>query len=72
MYAKNIKPSAKRDENVTRSRQIFSIKLIIVGDVSINMTVVEQPEHMIDMVIILSVNFCPCKIKYQVKNLCAQ
>ena len=29
----------------------------------------EQPDHMIDMVIILSVNFCTCKIRYQVKNL---
>ena len=29
----------------------------------------EQPDHMIDIVIIFSVNFCPCKIRYQVKNL---
>ena len=29
----------------------------------------DQPDHMIDMVIILSVNFCPCKIRYQVNNL---
>ena len=29
----------------------------------------EQPDHMIDMVIFLSVNFFPCKIKYQVENL---
>ena len=29
----------------------------------------EQPDHMIDMVIIMSGNFCPCKERYQVKNL---
>ena len=29
----------------------------------------DQPDHMIDMVIFLSVKFYPCKIKYQVKNL---
>ena len=29
----------------------------------------EQPNHMIDMVIILSVNFCLFKIRDQVKNL---
>ena len=28
----------------------------------------EQPDHMIDMLIILSVNFCLCRIIYQVKN----
>ena len=29
----------------------------------------DQPDHMIDMVISLSVHFCPCKIRYQVKSL---
>ena len=29
----------------------------------------DQPNHMIDMVIILSVKFCACKIRYRVKNL---
>ena len=29
----------------------------------------EQLDHMIDMMIILSINFCPCKIRYQVKIL---
>ena len=32
----------------------------------------EQTDHMIDMVIILSVKFCQCKIIYQVKNLSDQ
>ena len=29
----------------------------------------DQPDHMIDMGILLSVNFCPCKIRYQNKML---
>ena len=29
----------------------------------------EQPDHMIDIVIIFYVNFYPYKIRYQVKNL---
>ena len=29
----------------------------------------EKLDHMIDIMIILSVNFCPCKMRYQVKNL---
>ena len=29
----------------------------------------DQPDHMIDMVIFSTENFCPCKIRYQVKNL---
>ena len=31
-----------------------------------------QPDHMIDMAIILSINFCPYKIRYWVKNLSDQ
>ena len=29
----------------------------------------EQPDHMMDMVVTLSLNFCPCKVWYRSKNL---
>ena len=32
----------------------------------------DQPDLMINMVIFLSVNFCPCKIRFQVKHFLDQ
>ena len=37
--------------------------------IKISIKTMEQPNHMIDMVIYLYVNFYPCKIRHQVKNL---
>ena len=48
---------------------IFLLKVFFTENIKIYFKAMDQPDHMIDMVILLSVNFCPCKIRYQVKNL---
>ena len=34
------------------------------NDKNVYLKAMYQPDHMIDMVIYISVNFCPCKIRY--------
>ena len=58
----------------THSLYIYIYIYIIacLNNIKIILKAMKQPDHMVDLVIILSVNFCPCKIKYQIKNLWGQ